>query len=107
MKTVKVAIVLALSAVLLAMTTIPAMASDKYDIYDQSLSDWGVNPALGDWIPDSGAYAYANWWSGPANVPNYNPGIEECDIEAIYVDEDVNGPYIYRFFSNFRNEQRR
>jgi hypothetical protein len=93
MKKVKAITVFTLSALLLAITTVPAMAY----VIDGDLSDWGVNPTLGDWVANPPATSvYANWAVGPFNTPsNHDPGLEECDIEAIYVDEDVNGPNLY------------
>lgn len=92
MRKAKLITTLSLTAVLLTMMTVPAMA---YDI-DGDLSDWDVYPP-DDWVAASPAQsAYDNWGGGQTSTgSNHNPGVEQCDIEAMYVDEDVNGPYIY------------
>jgi len=93
MKKVTVITVFTMSALLLAMMTVSAMAY----VIDGDLDDWGVNPSIGNWVANSPATSvYANWANGPSNMGyNHDPGLEECDIEAIYVDEDVNGPNLY------------
>ncbi len=102
MKIVKVAIVFALSALLLAITTVPASA-DKYTVGDGSLQDWGVDWGASQYMANTPAVSVLeNYWLGPyypgtksTMDSGYGPGIEECDIEAMYLDEDENGPYIY------------
>ena len=63
-------------------------------VIDGDLDDWGVHPPS-DWYADSptAVSAVENWPDGPN--PGNNPGCEQCDIEAMYIDEDVNGSYIY------------
>ncbi|OFV68234.1 MAG: conserved hypothetical protein, membrane [Candidatus Syntrophoarchaeum caldarius] len=91
MKKTKTAMVLVVSIALLTVMTGTAMAA--YTI-DGDLDDWGVHPP-GSWYASSPAKsAVENWGDGP-NSDSISPGIEECDIEAMYVDEDVSGPYIY------------
>ena len=70
---------------------VPAMA---YTI-DGDLDDWGVNPANGSWVANSPALSvYDDWQYGPTSTgENHNPGIEECDIEAMYVAD--GGAYVY------------
>ena len=84
MKTKTIGILSLTAVMLVAMMTVPAMA---YTI-DGDLDDWGVNP------PDSW-YATAPALSVVENWPSEggNPGIEQCDIEAMYVADE--GSYIY------------
>ena len=77
---------------MLAMITVPAMATPPPGGYtiDGNLSDWGVDPG-------------SNWDSNTAKLQieeNHpggggDPGDERCDIEAMYIDEDENGPWVY------------
>jgi len=76
-----------LSIIALTVMTGTTMA---YSI-DGDLDDWGVNPANDSWYAAPPAMSEVEDWPGAGG----NPGIEECDIEAMYVDEDVSGPYIY------------
>ena len=71
--------------------TVPAMA---YTI-DGDLDDWGVNPANDSWTANSPALSvYDNWPDGPTSTGEYhNPGIEQCDIEAMYAAD--GGAYVY------------
>ncbi len=91
MKTGKAIVLLGMGMLIFTMMT-GAVAA--YTI-DGDLNDWGVNPANNSWYATSPAKsAVENWRAGP-NSDSISPGIEECDIEAMYVDEDENGPYIY------------
>ena len=63
---------------------------------DGDLDDWGVNPTNNSWYATLPAMSEVENWPGAGG----DPGIEACDIEAMYVDEDVvdedvSGPYIY------------
>ena len=84
MKTKTIGILSLTAVMLVAMMTVPAMA---YTI-NGDLDDWGVNP------PDSW-YANAPALSEVENWPSTgsNPGVEQCDIEAMYVADE--GSYIY------------
>jgi hypothetical protein len=87
MNGVKATTIFSLTAVVLAMMTVPAMA---YTI-DGDLDDWGVHPP-GDWYADAPALnSVENWPVGPNK--GGNPGVEQCDIEAMYVAD--GGSYIY------------
>jgi len=92
MKKTKTIMVLAISIAIFTVMTGTAMAA--YSI-DGDLDDWGVDPTNGSWYATAPAISVVeNWGDGP-NSDSTSPGIEECDIEAMYVDEDVSGPYIY------------
>jgi len=71
--------------------TVPAMA---YTI-DGDLDDWGVNPTNDSWTANSPALSvYDDWRYGPTSTgSHHNPGIEECDIEAMYAAD--GGAYVY------------
>ena len=85
---------LILVLVLPLLIAVPAMA---YTI-DGDLDDWGVNPANGSWVANPPALSvYDDWQYGPTSTgENHNPGIEECDIEAMYVAD--GGAYVYFAF---------
>ena len=95
MKTKTIGILSLIAVMLVAMMTVPAMA---YTI-DGDLSDWGVAPSgysMDDgWKPVPLAdivYVVENWYKGPN--PGNHPGIEQCDIEAMYVDQDSGNIYL-------------
>jgi len=71
--------------------TVPAMA---YTI-DGDLDDWGVNPANDSWTANPPALSvYDDWRYGPTSTgSHHNPGIEQCDIEAMYAAD--GGAYVY------------
>jgi hypothetical protein len=95
MRKVNVITVFTLSALLLAMMTVSAMA---YTI-DGDLGDWGVNPTsyyISDgWQANSPAISIIENWDGGPNSDSTSPNDERCDIEAFYMDDDKPGPYIY------------
>jgi hypothetical protein len=98
MKIVKVTLVLALSAVLLTLLSLPTIATPPPGGYaiDGNLNDWGVNPGtegvLGtDWSSETANVQEVENWPSEGG----DPGVEQCDIEALYIDEDDNGPWIY------------
>jgi len=70
--------------------TVPAMA---YTI-DGDLDDWGVNPN-NSWTANPPALSvYDDWRYGPTSTgSHHNPGIEQCDIEAMYAAD--GGAYVY------------
>ncbi|PXF52013.1 MAG: hypothetical protein C4B56_07430 [Candidatus Methanophagaceae archaeon] len=70
--------------------TVPAMA---YTI-DGDLDDWGVNPN-NSWTANPPALSvYDDWQYGPTSTgSHHNPGIEQCDIEAMYAAD--GGAYVY------------
>jgi len=76
---------------LLLVITVPAMA---YTI-DGDLDDWGVNPANDSWTANPPALSvYDDWRYGPTSTgSHHNPGIERCDIEAMYAAD--GGAYVY------------
>ena len=86
MKTKTIGILSLTAVMLVAMMTVPAMA---YDI-DGDLSDWGVDPGS-DWDSETAKVQIKENWPYAGG----NPGDERCDIEAMYIDEDENGPWIY------------
>jgi hypothetical protein len=91
MKIVTFAVVLALSAVLLTLLSLPTIATPPPGGYaiDGNLSEWGVNPGT-DWNSETAKVQIEE------NAPSGgDPGVEQCDIEALYIDEDDNGPWIY------------
>jgi len=92
MRSRKLLTTLALTAVMLAMMTVPAMATPPPGGYtiDGSLSDWGVDPGS-DWYSETAKKQVEEDYPGSGG----NPGDERCDIEAMYIDEDENGPWIY------------
>ena len=71
--------------------TVPAMA---YTI-DGDLDDWGVNPANDSWTANPPALSvYDDWRYGPTSTgSHHDPGIEQCDIEAMYAAD--GGAYVY------------
>jgi len=92
MKCKRSVISLSLTAVILAIMMVPAMAtppSGGYQI-DGNLSDWGVNPGS-DWYSETAKQQVEENYPGSGG----NPGDERCDIEAMYIDEDENGPWVY------------
>lgn len=93
MKKIKVITVYLLSALLLTLLSQPAMATPPSGGYkiDGDLSDWGVNPGS-DWNSETAKVQVEENYVWPFGK---NPGIEEADIEAMYIDEDNNGPWIY------------
>ena len=84
--------ILALTAVMLAMITVPAMATPPPGGYtiDGNLSDWGVDPGF-DWYSETAKEQVEENYPGSGG----NPGDERCDVEAMYIDEDENGPWVY------------
>ena len=82
------------ATIMLLFLALTLVGSAAAYVIDGDLDDWGVHPT-NDWYADSptAVSVVENWPSGPN--PGNNPGIEQCDIEAMYVDEDVNGSYIY------------
>lgn len=95
MKTKAIGILSLTAVMLVAMMTVPAMA---YNI-NGDLNDWGVAPSGYSmdegWTPDPLAdivYVVENWYKGPN--PGNHPGIEQCDIEAMYVDQDSENIYL-------------
>ncbi len=83
-----------LSLAVLIMIAMSAAAA-AYTI-DGDLDDWGVDPSSGYWSADPPAYSvYDNWRRGPSSTGSiHNPGIEQCDVEALYV-ADINDSYLY------------
>ena len=77
---------------MLAMITVPAMATPPPGGYtiDGNLSDWGVDPGS-DWDSNTAKLQIEEDYHGSGD----NPGDERCDIEAMYIDEDENGPWVY------------
>jgi hypothetical protein len=86
MKRINVIAILSLTAAVLAMMTVPAMA---YTI-DGYLDDWGVDPGS-DWHSETAIKEEVENWPSAGG----NPGVEQCDVEALYIDEDENGQYLY------------
>jgi len=84
-------IILSLVLVLPLAIIAPAMA---YTI-DGDLDDWGVNPADDSWIANSPALSvYDDWPDGPTSTgSHHDPGVEQCDIEAMYAAD--GGEYVY------------
>jgi len=87
MRSRKLLTTLSLTAVMLAVMAVPAMA---YTI-DGDMDDWGVNPGS-DWNSNTAKLQKVENWDDPGA---HNPGDERCDIEAMYIDEDENGPWVY------------
>jgi len=77
---------------MLAMMAVPAMATPPPGGYtiDGDLSDWDVNPGS-DWNSNTAKLQKVENWPSDGG----NPGDERCDIEAMYIDEDENGPWVY------------
>ena len=94
-KMMKMAILSLILVLILPLAiAVPAMA---YTI-DGDLDDWGVNPANNSWTANPPALSvYDDWQYGPTSTgENHNPGVEECDIEAMYAAD--GGAYVYFAF---------
>jgi len=84
MRSRKLITTLSLTVVMLAMMAVPAMAY----VIDGDLDDWGVHPP-GNWYANAPALSEVENWPSTGG----DPGVEECDIEAMYVADE--GSYIY------------